>query len=340
MSNDPWGNASTAQENKSSSVDWTSEAASAPVEETKFDILNPFQDAIIPFDDWTNNGIDWLVTNFREVFLAAKAPIDIVLKSIESFLLFLNPYVVIVFFILLALQFSTKKLAIGTLISFFIIGFIGAWEESMITLALVLTAVLFSIIIGLPLGIWSAKSDRVDKFLRPVLDAMQTTPAFVYLIPIVMLFGIGNVPGVIVTIIFALPPLIRLTNLGIRQVPEDLIEASRSFGASSKQMLWKVQIPVAMPTIMAGINQTLMLALSMVVIASMIAVGGLGQMVLRGIGRLDIGLAAVGGLGIVLLAVILDRLTQAMGQKDKSDKTKWFQKGPIGFVLKLLGKGK
>ena len=338
MSNDPWGNASTAQDQKESSVNWTEEAAKTPVEEpVEFNILDPFKEALIPFDDWTNSAIDSIVTNFRDVFLAAKAPIDIVLKAIESFLLFLNPYVVILFFVLMALQFASKKLAIGTLISFFIIGFIGAWEESMITLALVLTAVFFSIIIGLPMGIWSAKSDTVDRTLRPVLDAMQTTPAFVYLIPIVMLFGIGNVPGVIVTIIFALPPLIRLTNLGIRQVPEDLIEASRSFGASSKQMLWKVQIPVAMPTIMAGINQTLMLALSMVVIASMIAVGGLGQMVLRGIGRLDVGLAAVGGLGIVLLAVILDRLTQSMGKKDKENKTKWYQRGPVGFILKLKG---
>lgn len=339
MSNDPWGNASTAQENKESSVNWSDEASNAPVEEVKdFDILNPFENVLIPFDSWTNSGIDWLVENFRDVFLAAKAPIDIVLKAIETFLLYLNPYVVIAFFVLIALQVSSKKLAIGTMISFFAIGFIGAWNESMITLSLVITAVLFSIIIGLPLGIWSAKSDTVDKVLRPVLDGMQTTPAFVYLIPIVMLFGIGNVPGVIVTIIFALPPLIRLTNLGIRQVPEDLIEASRSFGASSSQMLWKVQIPVAMPTIMAGVNQTLMLALSMVVIASMIAVGGLGQMVLRGIGRLDIGLAAVGGLGIVLLAIILDRLTQEFGKKDKNDKRKWHQKGPIGFILNLRRK--
>lgn len=336
MSSDPWGNASTAQEDKTSSVDWTQEASQTPVEEVKeFNILNPFENVLIPFDDWTNTGINWLVANFRDVFLAAKAPIDVVLKAIESFLLFLNPYVVILFFVFLALQFSTKKLALGTFISFLIIGFIGAWEESMITLSLVITAVLFSIIIGLPLGIWSAKSDTIDKVVRPILDAMQTTPAFVYLIPIVMLFGIGNVPGVIVTIIFALPPLIRLTNLGIRQVPKDLIEASRSFGASSSQMLWKVQIPVAMPTIMAGINQTLMLALSMVVIASMIAVGGLGQMVLRGIGRLDVGLAAVGGLGIVLLAVILDRLTQEMGKKDKTDKRRWFEKGPIGLVYNI-----
>jgi len=336
MASDPWGNASTAEADKESSVDWSQQA---PVEEVKeFNILNPFEEVIIPFDSWTNTGIDWLVLNFREVFIAAKAPIDIVLKSIEAFLLYLNPYVIIVFFVLLALQVSSKKLALGTLVSFFIIGFIGAWEESMITLSLVITAVLFSVLIGLPLGIWSAKNDTVDKILRPVLDAMQTTPAFVYLIPIVMLFGIGNVPGVIVTIIFALPPLIRLTNLGIRQVPADLIEASRSFGASSSQMLWKVQIPVAMPTIMAGVNQTLMLSLSMVVIASMIAVGGLGQMVLSGIGRLDIGLAAVGGLGIVLLAVILDRLTQEMGKNDKNDKRKWFEKGPIGFITNLRRK--
>lgn len=340
MASDPWGNASTAQEDKTSSVDWSTQA-DTPVEEAtqKFDIFSPFDETLIPFDDWTNSAINYLVENYRDVFLMAKAPIEIVLKTIESFLLYLNPYVVIFFFVFLALQFSTKKLALGTFISFLVIGFVGAWQESMITLALVITSVAFSIIIGLPLGIWSAKSNRVDSIVRPILDAMQTTPAFVYLIPIVMLFGIGNVPGVIVTIIFALPPLIRLTNLGIRQVPEDLIEASRSFGASPLQMLFKVQIPVAMPTIMAGINQTLMLALSMVVIASMIAVGGLGQMVLRGIGRLDVGLAAVGGLGIVLLAVILDRLTQAMGKSDKNNKIKWFQKGPIGLVYNLT-KGK
>lgn len=337
MSNDPWGNAATAQSEKTSSVDWSTQTA--PVEEIKeFDIFNPFDHSIIHFDDWTNSGIDWLVANFREAFLTAKAPVDIVLKGIETFLLYLNPYIVILFFVLLALQFSSKKLAFGTFFSFMFIGFIGAWEESMITLALVITAVLFSVLIGLPLGIWSAKSDRVDKILRPILDGMQTTPAFVYLIPIVMLFGIGNVPGVIVTIIFALPPLIRLTNLGIRQVPADLIEASRSFGANSSQMLWKVQIPVAMPTIMAGVNQTLMLALSMVVIASMIAVGGLGQMVLSGIGRLDVGLAAVGGIGIVLLAIILDRLTQSFANKDKSDKTKWFENGPVGLIYNIIKK--
>ena len=327
MSNNPWGTAS-----EKSTTNWSNVEVTPKKE---FDFLHPFDDAIIPFDKWVESSLSWVVDNFRDFFQLTKVPIETTLLGIQDFLLYLSPFVVIIFFTLLAWQVSSKKLAIGTLVSFLIIGFIGAWEEAMITLALVLTSVLFSILIGLPLGILSARNDKLNAFLRPVLDAMQTTPAFVYLIPIVMLFGIGNVPGVIVTIIFALPPLIRLTNLGIRQVPADLIEASRSFGASRNQMLFKVQLPVAMPTIMAGINQTLMLSLSMVVIASMIAVGGLGQMVLRGIGRLDIGLAAVGGLGIVLLAVILDRLTQAMGSKNKNNKNKWFEKGPIGLILKF-----
>jgi ABC-type proline/glycine betaine transport system permease subunit len=201
--------------------------------------------------------------------------------------------------------------------AFVLIGLIGAWSEAMVTLSLVLTSLIFCILIGLPLGIAVARSDRLQEILRPGLDAMQTTPAFVYLVPVVMLFGIGNVPGVVVTIIFALAPLIRLTNLGIRQVRPDLIEASRSFGASPWQLLVRVQLPLALPTIMAGVNQALMLSLSMVVIASMIAVGGLGQMVLRGIGRLDMGLATVGGVGIVLMAIVLDRLTQSMGQGRK-----------------------
>ncbi|MBG6245704.1 hypothetical protein CS369_14670 [Candidatus Symbiopectobacterium sp. 'North America'] len=182
---------------------------------------------------------------------------------------------------------------------------------------------------------WLARSERAAKVVRPLLDAMQTTPAFVYLVPIVMLFGIGNVPGVVVTIIFALPPIVRLTILGIRQVPADLVEAAEPFGASPHQMLFKVQLPLAMPTIMAGVKQTLMLALSMVVIASMIEVGGLGQMVLRGIGRLDMGLAAVGGVGIVILAIILDRLTQSLGRDRRSHGNQsWYRTGPLGLILR------
>ena len=183
------------------------------------------------------------------------------------------------------------------------------------------------------------KNERIEKILRPFLDAMQTTPSFVYLIPIVMLFGVGNVPGIIVTIIFALPPLVRLTNLGMRQVPSDVVEATYAFGATEKQLLFKVKIPLALRTIMTGINQTLMMSLSMVVVASMIAVGGLGQMVLRGIGRLDIGQAAVGGVGIVLLAISLDRLTQAMGSSSRIRGTRhWYDRGPTNLVIRAYHK--
>ena len=236
---------------------------------------------------------------------------------------------------LLAWQLAGARLAIGTLVSLLVLAVLGIWPETMVTLSLVLTSLFFCIVLGLPLGIWLANSDRAERFVRPVLDAMQTTPAFVYLVPVVMLFGIGNVPGVIVTIIFALAPLVRLTSLGIRQVRPDLVEAARAYGASPWQMLTKVQMPLAMPSIMAGINQSLMLSLSMVVIASMIAVGGLGLMVLRGIGRLDMGLATVGGLGIVILAILLDRITQTMGQSDRKS-LRWHQRGPVGLLRRLM----
>ncbi|WP_316977128.1 glycine betaine/L-proline ABC transporter permease ProW [Shumkonia mesophila] len=315
--------------------DWMS-AAAAPAK-PGFDWTDPFRDALIPLDLWVEQGLDWLVLHFRPLFQAVRWPIDATLTSVESGLLAVPAILVVLLSALVAWQLAGRKLAVGTAVSLLAIGLIGAWSEAMVTLALVLTSVLFCIVIGLPIGVWLARSDRAMNALRPILDAMQTTPAFVYLVPIVMLFGIGNVPGVVVTIIFALPPLIRLTNLGIRQVPPDLVEAARSFGASPRQLLFKVQLPLAMPTIMAGVNQTLMLALSMVVIASMIAVGGLGQMVLRGIGRLDMGLATVGGVGIVMLAIVLDRMTQAIGRDSRAKGTRhWYETGPIGAIRTLL----
>ncbi|MCK9546394.1 MAG: glycine betaine/L-proline ABC transporter permease ProW [Sulfurospirillaceae bacterium] len=326
----PWGDSSSIE----STPDWLMGEESV---KPAFDILNPFQESYIPIESWVESALSWVVDNFRDFFQSIKAPIDITLSSIENGLHFANPWVIVLLFFLIAWQISGLRLAIGTFISLLFIGFSGAWEATMITLSLVITSVVFCILLGLPLGIWISKSNRASMVVKPILDAMQTTPAFVYLIPIVMLFGIGNVPGVVVTIIFALPPLIRLTDLGIRQVPEDLIEASKSFGATSTQMLFRVQIPVAMPSIMAGINQTLMLSLSMVVIASMIAVGGLGQMVLRGIGRLDMGLAALGGISIVLLAIVLDRMTQSLGTKDKTIRG-WYKKGPVGLMYKLFKK--
>jgi glycine betaine/proline transport system permease protein len=308
----------------------------ADVVDKALDLVHPFKEALIPFDVWVESGLAWLVDNSRFVFQYIQRPVNDVLTGIEHLLLATPTLVMIGILGLLAWQAAGKRVAVGAVTSMVIVGLIGAWNEAMVTLALVLTSVFFCIVIGLPTGIVLARNDRAMAIVRPVLDAMQTTPAFVYLVPIVMLFGIGNVPGVVVTIVFALAPLIRLTNLGIRQVPEDLVEAARSFGATPRQLLFKVQIPLAMPTIMAGVNQTLMLALSMVVIASMIAVGGLGQMVLRGIGRLDMGLAAVGGLGIVLLAIILDRVTQAMGRDGRqTGNVKWYNRGPAALLIKV-----
>ncbi|MDA0673399.1 MAG: ABC transporter permease subunit [Cyanobacteria bacterium] len=287
---------------------------------------------IIPLDTWVSQAIDWVVTNFRWLFQLIRVPITQVLNGIEAFFLGLPPLVFLIALGLLAWQFASRNIAIFSLIAMVLVGLIGAWDETMITLALVMTAVVLCGIVGLPLGILAARSDRAEGAIRPVLDAMQTLPAFVYLVPVVMLFGTGKVPGVIVTFIFAVPPLIRLTNIGIRQVSEETVEAALSFGSTPGQMLREVQIPLAMPTILAGVNQSIMLALSMVVIASLIAVEGLGQMVNRGIGRLDVGLAAVGGIGIVLMAIVLDRITQAIGQAPKDGRT-WRDLGPVGVVL-------
>ena len=207
----------------------------------------------------------------------------------------------------------------------------------MTTLAIVISSVLLCVIIGLPLGVLAGKSDRFEQAVRPILDTMQTIPAFVYLVPVVMLIGIGNVSGVIVTIIFALPPLVRLTSLGIRGVNQGVVEAARAFGATPRQILFKVELPLATPTILAGLNQTIMLSLSMVVIASMISVKGLGNEVLRAMGRLDAGKAIVGGLGIVLLAIVLDRITQGLGRsaRDRGHRH-WWQSGPVGVVVRMF----
>lgn len=333
-STDAWGAPSGGgHEAAASGSDWLNSAPAPQAEH--FNILDPFHQTLIPLDGWVTTAIDWIVSHFRPLFQGIRLPVDYILSAFQHMLLGMPAPVAIMVFSLIAWQLSSLGMGIATLVSLIAIGAIGAWSQAMVTLALVLTALLFCIIIGLPLGIWLARSQRAAKIIRPLLDAMQTTPAFVYLVPIVMLFGIGNVPGVVVTIIFALPPIVRLTILGIKQVPADLVEAAESFGASPRQMLFKVQLPLAMPTIMAGVNQTLMLALSMVVIASMIAVGGLGQMVLRGIGRLDMGLATVGGVGIVILAIILDRLTQSIGRDSRSrGNRRWYASGPLGLITR------
>ena len=274
-----------------------------------------FEDSMIPLDVWVSQFVDWLVDNHRDFFQALKWPVEQTLNGFDAGLNALWPPIIIVLLAVAAWKFSGKGLAIFTVIAMTLIGLLGLWEETMTTLAMVLSSVIFCALVGIPLGIWAGRSDNFEAGLRPVLDAMQTTPAFVYLVPIVMLFSVGNVAGVLATIIFALPPLIRLTSLGIRQVHPELVEAAQAFGATNWQVLIRVQVPLAMSTILAGLNQTIMMALSMVVIAALIGAGGLGSPVILGLNTLDIGRAVIGGLSIVLMAIVLDRITQSMAQK-------------------------
>ena len=267
----------------------------------------------LPFDDWVNSFVrGWLVPNFRPGFRAAQVPISLVLGWLDQFFRWVPMLVMTAAFSVTAWRSAGRGVALFTVLGFAFIDMIGLWDYTMTTLAMVVTAVLFCALIGVPVGILSAGSDRLWKVVRPILDIMQTIPSFVYLVPIVMLFGVGMAPGIIATIIFALPPIVRLTNLGIRNVRADLVEAAEAFGSTRWQMLWDVQLPLAMRTIMAGLNQTLMLALSMVVIAALIGAGGLGLVVNTGLGRLDVGGATAGGVGIVILAIVLDRITQGL----------------------------
>jgi len=274
-----------------------------------------FEEKVIPLDSWVSQAVDWLVENYRDIFQSLKWPVDKTLNGLDTGLNWFHPLVVIALISFAAYRFSGKGLAVFSALTLTLIGLLGLWEDTMTTLAMVLASVVFCALAGIPLGIWAGRSDRFEAALRPVLDAMQTTPAFVYLVPIVMLFSVGNVAGVLATIVFALPPVIRLTSLGIRQVHPELVEAAQAFGATRWQVLRRVQIPLAMPTIMAGLNQTIMMALSMVVIAALIGAGGLGSPVILGLNTLDIGQAVTGGLGIVLIAIILDRITQGMAKK-------------------------
>ena len=264
----------------------------------------------IPIAEWIEKNVkEWLFTQ-RPLFKKLSAPIETVLNSLDSLFNLIPFPIAILIFIFFAYRTNGFKFACLTTIGLIFIDLVDLWSESMTTLAMIFTAVIFCIIIGIPLGILCSRSKVFEVIMRPVLDIMQTIPSFVYLIPVVMLFGIGLTPGVIATIIFALPPVIRLTNLGIRQVGKGFKEAGSSLGLTKLLILVKIEIPLALRTIMAGINQTLMLALSMVVIAALIGAGGLGLTVYVALGRLDIGSAVIGGTAIVILAIILDRITQ------------------------------
>ncbi|MBB6499253.1 ABC transporter permease [Pedobacter cryoconitis] len=261
--------------------------------------------------------INWLTNNFGALFSIIKLIVISVVDSVEWIFMFPPFYVVILLITFLAWKRTGLGVTILTLAGLTLIWAMGYWAQTMATLALILSSAFIALVIGIPMGIWAAKKPLVGKLMRPVLDLMQTMPAFVYLIPAVLFFGLGKVPGAFATIIFAMPPAVRLTTLGISQVPKDIVEATRSFGATSRQLLFKVELPLALPTILAGVNQTIMMALSMVVISAMIAAGGLGEVVLKGITQLKIGLGFEGGIAVVILAVILDRITQSFGMKKR-----------------------
>ena len=270
----------------------------------------------IPIAEWIEKHIkEWLFMQ-RPLFKKLSAPIDGTLNGLDTLFNFIPFPIVILIFAFFAWKTNGIKFAIFAALSLISIDLVDLWEETMTTLAMIFTAVIFCMIIGVPVGIAASRSNLFETILRPILDIMQTIPSFVYLIPVVMLFGVGLTPGVVATIIFALPPIVRLTNLGIRQVGKGFKEAGASLGLSKFKILHRIEIPLAMKTIMAGVNQTLMLALSMVVIAALIGAGGLGLTVYVALGRLDIGGAVIGGTGIVILAIVLDRITQKIVPQD------------------------
>ncbi len=264
--------------------------------------------------------VEWLTNNLGGVFDVIAVILGAIIDSLE-YVLALPPAIVLtLIFTGLAWWLAGRGVAIFTLIGMLVIDSMSMWSYMVATLALVLSSTLVALLIGIPLGIWMSKNQVVENIIRPILDFMQTMPAFVYLIPAVFFFSLGAVPGAVATVIFAMPPAVRLTNLGIQQVPKEVVEATKSFGATPRQLLFKAEIPLATPTILAGVNQTIMLALSMVVIAAMIGAGGLGDPVLKGITQLRIGLGFEGGLAVVLLAIVLDRITQALGDTTKKNK--------------------
>lgn len=270
----------------------------------------------IPVAQVVDNAMDWLLINWAGFFDFIGFIILRVVLAFEDLFLFV-PWFVIILLVGFAGWKLIGSLRTGILFMVFlmIIGLFGYWDLSMQTLALVIASVVFALLVGLPLGIVMARSDRAERIIKPILDAMQTMPSFVYLIPALMFFGMGKVPAMFATIIYAVPPVIRLTNVGIRTVDIEAVEAAKAFGATKRQILFDVQLPLAKPSIMVGINQTTMMALAMVVIGSMIGAKGLGMEVLLAIGRIEVGRGFEAGISIVFLAVIIDRITHSLSVK-------------------------
>ncbi len=272
---------------------------------------------VIPLADIINKFFNNNIDKITPVTKKISSGLGVFIDGFESFLNFMNPFVFIIIIGLLTwFLLKEKKLSVVFMVLLGVILVLGLWKDAMSTLALVITGTIVSLIIGVPIGIASGLNDTAEKIIRPIMDFMQTLPSFVYLIPAVMFFSLGKVAALAAILIFSMPPAVRLTSLGIREVPEDKIEASRSFGATKSQILFGVQLPLALKTIMTGVNQSIMMALSMSVVAAMIGAGGLGRSVLTAMQTVDIGMGVEGGLGIVILAIILDRATEKLAQKN------------------------
>lgn len=295
----------------------------------------------LPIAEWIDAIVDWLNVSIAGFFRLISTVIESVVGFFSGLFMLPHPILFIIIIGALAYLLGRWKLALFTVLGFLLIYNLGYWPQSMDTLGLVVTSGIISIVIGVPLGILSAYSRSIERIVTPILDLMQTMPAFVYLLPAVTFFSLGVVPGVIASVIFSIPPTIRMTHLGIRQVSKELVEAADAFGSTSSQKLLKVQLPLAMPTLMSGVNQTIMLSLSMVVIASMIGAQGIGAEVYRAVGQLQIGKGFEAGLVVVVLAIVLDRFTQNLvgkpGQKKKSRLTSkqrvWIGSAAAAIVL-------
>jgi glycine betaine/proline transport system permease protein len=282
----------------------------------------------IPLAELTESGVDWITETFEWFFDPLKDVIEGMVGALETVFTVLPALVMVAVLTAIALILAGWRVALFTVVGLLFIISLDLWEAAMQTLALVLVAAIVSLAIGIPIGIIAAKSSAVEATIRPILDVAQTMPAFVYLVPIVALIGIGAGPGLIATVIFAMPPAVRLTMLGIQQVPRDTVEAAHAFGATPWQTLFKVELPLSLKTIMAGVNQVIMLSLSMVVIAGLAGAGGLGEPVVTGLSQLDVGLSFVGGVGIVVIAIILDRITRALAaRRDRGGISRIFSRG-------------
>ncbi|WP_206832748.1 ABC transporter permease [Alicyclobacillus fructus] len=267
----------------------------------------------VPIDEWINASVQWLYNRIGPELGNVSDAMHSFLSTLTNGLMALPWWLVTLAFATLAFRAGKWRLSIGTVIGLFLIEDLGMWDPMIASLVLILVSAFVSVLIGFPIGVWCARQPLAYRIISPMLDIMQTMPSFVYLVPALMFFNIGPVPAVFATVVFSMPPVIRLTRLGILQVPEDLVEAATAFGASDWKLLWKVQVPLALPNLMAGINQTIMMALSMVVISSMIGAGGLGNNVVTALETVNIGQGFEAGFCIVILAILLDRISQQIG---------------------------